>query len=64
MVRIYQIPSQIKLEAQYAAKRDAQQSEVADLRQQLEIKSNEVRSLNVSIDSLKSLNEELKVGFD
>jgi kinesin family protein 5 len=64
MARIYQIASQNKLEAQYAAKRDAHQSEVADLRQQLEMKSNEVRSLNVSIDSLKSLNEELKVGFD
>lgn len=64
MARIYQTPSQNKLEAQYAAKRDAHQSEVSDLRQQLEMKSNEVRSLNVSIDSLKSLNEELKVGFD
>ncbi len=61
--RIYRIPSQNKLEAQYAAKRDAHQSEIADLRQQLEMKSNEVRTLNVSIDSLKSLNEELKVGF-
>jgi kinesin family protein 5 len=61
--RIYRIPSQNKLEAQYAAKRDAHQSEIVDLRQQLEMKSNEVRTLNVSIDSLKSLNEELKVGF-
>jgi kinesin family protein 5 len=52
-----------KLEAQYAAKRDAHQSEIADLRQQLEMKSNEVRTLNVSIDSLKSLNEELKRAF-
>ncbi|KAH9997258.1 kinesin heavy chain [Russula vinacea] len=52
-----------KLEAQYAAKRDAHQSEVSDLRQQLEMKNNEVRSLNVSIDSLKSLNEELKRAF-
>jgi kinesin family protein 5 len=51
------------LEAQYAAKREAHQSEVADLKQQLELKSNEVRSLNASIDSLKSVNEELKVGF-
>jgi kinesin family protein 5 len=64
MARFYQIPSQIKLEAQYAARRDAHQGEVADLRQQLEMKSNEVRSLNVSVDSLKSLNEELKVSFD
>jgi kinesin family protein 5 len=64
MARFYQIPSQNKLEAQYAARRDAHQSELADLRQQLEMKNHEVRSLNVSIDSLKSLNEELKVGFD
>ncbi|KAG6890681.1 hypothetical protein C0995_005053 [Termitomyces sp. Mi166 len=50
-----------KLEAQYAAKRDAYLSEVQDLKQQLELKGNEVRSLNASIDSLKSVNEELKV---
>jgi len=54
---------QVKLEVQYAAKREAHQSEVADLKQQLELKNNEVRSLNASIDSLKSVNEELKVGF-
>ncbi|GLB34936.1 putative TRAFAC class myosin-kinesin ATPase superfamily, kinesin family protein [Lyophyllum shimeji] len=52
-----------KLEAQYAAKRDAHLSEVADLKQQLEMKANEVRSLNASIDSLKSVNEELKRAF-
>lgn len=52
---------QTKLEAQYVARRDAHQSEVADLRQQLELKGNEVRNLNASIDSLKSVNEELKV---
>ncbi|TFK42564.1 kinesin heavy chain [Crucibulum laeve] len=52
-----------KLEAQYAAKRDAHLSEVADLKQQLEIKGNEVRSLNASIDSLKGVNEELKRAF-
>jgi kinesin family member 5 len=51
------------LETQYASKREAHQSEVTDLKQQLEMKSNEVRSLNASIDSLKSVNEELKVGF-
>jgi hypothetical protein len=50
-----------KLEIQYAAKREAQLSEVSDLKQQLELRSNEVRSLNASIDSLKSVNEELKV---
>ncbi|KNZ71769.1 Kinesin heavy chain [Termitomyces sp. J132] len=52
-----------KLEAQYAAKRDAHLSEVQDLKQQLELKGNEVRSLNASIDSLKSVNEELKRAF-
>lgn len=52
---------QNKLELQYAAKREAQLSEVSDLKQQLEIRNNEVRSLNASIDSLKSVNEELKV---
>jgi len=55
---------QNKLEAQYAAKRETHHSEVADLKQQLEMKSNEVRSLNASIDSLKSVNEELKVSPD
>ncbi|RDB21391.1 Kinesin heavy chain [Hypsizygus marmoreus] len=53
----------VKLEAQYAAKRDAHLSEVSDLKQQLEMRSNEVRSLNASIDSLKSVNEELKRAF-
>ncbi|TFK54862.1 kinesin heavy chain [Heliocybe sulcata] len=52
-----------KLEAQYAAKRDAHISEMADLKQQLEMKSNEIRSLNASIESLKSVNEELKRAF-
>jgi kinesin family protein 5 len=58
------MPSQNKLEIQYAAKREAHQSEVGDLKQQLDMKVNEVRSLNASIDSLKSVNEELKVGLD
>ncbi|KIM87108.1 hypothetical protein PILCRDRAFT_95952 [Piloderma croceum F 1598] len=52
-----------KLEAQYAAKRDAHVSEVQDLKQQLEMKGNEIRNLNSSIDSLKSVNEELKRAF-
>ncbi|KAK7467134.1 hypothetical protein VKT23_004193 [Stygiomarasmius scandens] len=52
-----------KLEAQYAAKREAHLGEVSDLKQQLEMKTNEVRSLNASIDSLKSVNEELKRAF-
>jgi len=54
-------PMQSKLEVQYAAKRDAHVSEVQDLKQQLEMKGNEIRNLNSSIDSLKSVNEELKV---
>ncbi|KAJ6547612.1 kinesin heavy chain [Mycena capillaripes] len=52
-----------KLEAQYAARRDAHISEVADLKQQLEMRNNEVRSLNASSESLKSVNEELKRAF-
>ncbi|KZT67729.1 kinesin-domain-containing protein [Daedalea quercina L-15889] len=52
-----------KLEAQYAAKRDAHVSEVQDLKQQLEIRTSEVRTLNATIDSLKSVNEELKRAF-
>ncbi|KAI0322238.1 kinesin heavy chain [Amylostereum chailletii] len=52
-----------KLESQYAAKREAHLSEVTDLKQQLEMKSNEMRSLNASIDSLKGVNEELKRAF-
>ncbi|KIY70942.1 kinesin heavy chain [Cylindrobasidium torrendii FP15055 ss-10] len=52
-----------KLEAQYAAKRDAHVGEVADLKQQLDMKVNEVRNLNASIESLKTVNEELKRAF-
>ncbi|KAJ7046801.1 kinesin heavy chain [Mycena alexandri] len=52
-----------KLETQYAARRDAHISEVADLKQQLEMRNNEVRSLNASSESLKSVNEELKRAF-
>lgn len=55
---------QNKLEAQYAAKRDVHISEVADLKQQLEMRVNEMRALNGTIDSLKSVNEELKVRFE
>ncbi|KAF9052650.1 kinesin heavy chain [Panaeolus papilionaceus] len=53
----------VKLEIQYAAKRDALSNEVADLKQQLEARNTEVRNLNASIDSLKSVNEELKRAF-
>jgi DNA repair exonuclease SbcCD ATPase subunit len=54
---------QAKLESQYATRRDAHLSEVQDLRQQLELKQNEIRTLIASIESLKSLNDELRVGF-
>lgn len=54
---------QVKLEAQYNAKREAQLNEVADIKQQLELRNTEIRNLNASIDSLKSVNEELKVCF-
>jgi kinesin family protein 5 len=52
-----------KLEAQYAAKRDAHLSEVVDLKQQIEHRNNEVRSLTSQLDGLKSVNEELKRAF-
>ena len=55
------MPSQNKLEVQYTTKRQAHESEVQDLKQQLEFKANEIRSLNTTIDGLKSVNEELKV---
>lgn len=50
-----------KLEAQYASKRDASQQEATTLKHQLDIKTQENRSLVVTIDSLKGANEELKV---
>lgn len=53
----------VKLEAQYNAKREAQLNEVADIKQQLELRNTEIRNLNASIDSLKSVNEELKRAF-
>jgi kinesin family protein 5 len=55
--------SKSKLEAQYQAKQQAQANEVVDLKQQLELKGNEVRSLNSTIENLKGVNEELKVGL-
>ncbi|KAK7020574.1 kinesin heavy chain [Favolaschia claudopus] len=53
----------VKLEAQYAARREAHISEVADLKQQLEMRNNELRNVNASAESLKSVNEELKRAF-
>jgi kinesin family protein 5 len=55
--------SQQKLEAQYAAKRDAHLAEVQDLKQQLELRAQEIKSLNANIDGLKGVNEELKRAF-
>lgn len=52
---------QNKLEAQYAAKREAHLGEAYDLKQQLELRSTEIRNLTATIDSLKGVNEELKV---
>jgi kinesin family protein 5 len=52
---------QNKLEQQYVAKREAHLGEVQDLKQQLELKAQEIRTLNGNIDSLKNVNEELKV---
>lgn len=57
------IRPQNKLEAQYIGKRQAHESEVQDLKQQMELKSSEIRNLNAAIDGLKSVNEELKVCF-
>lgn len=53
-----------KLEAQYAAKRDAQQAEINDLRKQIELKGKETVSLQAANESLKGANEELKRAFN
>ncbi|KAG0145426.1 hypothetical protein CROQUDRAFT_658744 [Cronartium quercuum f. sp. fusiforme G11] len=52
-----------KLEAQTIAKREATMLEITDLKQQLDIKAHENRSLVVTIDNLKGANEELKRAF-
>lgn len=52
-----------KLDAQTALKREATLVEITDLKQQLDIKVHENRSLLVTIDNLKSANEELKRAF-
>ncbi|KAL5533324.1 hypothetical protein ACEPAF_5100 [Sanghuangporus sanghuang] len=52
-----------KLEAQYTAKHEAHLSEVADLKQQIEMRQNEIRNLHSTIDGLKGVNEELKRAF-
>lgn len=53
-----------KLESQYAAKRDAQQAEIADLRKQIELKARETTSLQAANESLKGANDELKRAFN
>ncbi|KAG8746935.1 hypothetical protein FRC10_003106 [Ceratobasidium sp. 414] len=52
-----------KLEAQYSAKREAQAAEINDLRQQLEQKSNDIRLMNNTVETLKGVNDELKRAF-
>ncbi|UZJ54529.1 hypothetical protein CBS101457_003849 [Exobasidium rhododendri] len=52
-----------KLEAQYAAKREAQQSEIFDLKKQIELKAREAMNLQATNESLKDANEELKRAF-
>ncbi|CAH7684123.1 P-loop containing nucleoside triphosphate hydrolase protein [Phakopsora pachyrhizi] len=52
-----------KLEAQAALKREATLLEITDLKQQLDIKAHENKSLLVTIENMKSANEELKRAF-
>ncbi|GAA5910435.1 uncharacterized protein JCM6883_003008 [Sporobolomyces salmoneus] len=52
-----------KLEAQYAMKLEAALGDVSDLRQQLELKSNEVKSSSSTIEELRAANAELERAF-
>lgn len=52
-----------KLETQYASRRDAQASEIADLKRQIELKAKETGSLAAANESLRNTNEELKRAF-
>ncbi|KAF8609864.1 kinesin heavy chain [Ceratobasidium sp. AG-I] len=52
-----------KLEAQYSAKREAHAAEINDLKQQLEQKSNDIRLMNNTVETLKGVNDELKRAF-
>jgi kinesin family protein 5 len=54
---------QSKLEAQYSAKREAHAAEINDLKQQLEQKSNDIRLMNNTVETLKGVNDELKVSL-
>ena len=52
-----------KLEAQYHTKREKTEIEVNDLRQQIETKNSEIKSLNNEVNNLSGLNDELKRAF-
>ncbi|PWN99042.1 putative kinesin-1 motor protein [Tilletiopsis washingtonensis] len=52
-----------KLEDQYASRREAQASEIADLKKQLELKAQERASMQAANDALRSTNDELKRAF-
>ncbi|CEL51581.1 Kinesin heavy chain OS=Syncephalastrum racemosum PE=2 SV=1 [Rhizoctonia solani AG-1 IB] len=52
-----------KLEAQYAAKREAHATELNELKQQLEQKTNDIRLMNSTVETLKGVNDELKRAF-
>jgi kinesin family protein 5 len=50
-----------KLEAQYAMKLESALGDVNDLRNQLELKSNEVKSSSATVEELRAANAELEV---
>lgn len=52
-----------KLEAQYAMKLEAALGDVTDLRNQLELKSNEVKTSSATIEELRAANAELEVSY-
>ncbi|GAA5977159.1 hypothetical protein JCM5350_003241 [Sporobolomyces pararoseus] len=52
-----------KLEAQYAMKLEAALGDVTDLRNQLELKSNEVKTSSATIEELRAANAELERAF-
>lgn len=52
-----------KLEVQYAMKLDGALNEVTDLKQQLELKAQENRSIGTSLEALRGANGELEVNF-
>lgn len=52
---------QNKLEAQYAMKLDAALNDANDLKQQIELKSQEVKSVNAKLEQARAANLELEV---